>query len=485
MSALSNRSRFAMFIAGAFAIFALAASTVHADTTPVITSFTISPTSINNDYSIVFTWTASNSTGHDLLVQCPDGVTLKKQDGTVFPCNTRQSISQNASASVGFTVTNVSGSTKNIYSTVYPKDASGADYDAGSMTASFSVGTSPQPITGITVSSTTPASGASVTLSWTGVDVGGTNVQFDCANGVQITATSPAVTNALPCGALAFTSDQPTSGSVSFTPVNSTLFPVTVTVRVLPSITPGVHDATHALSATFAVAGMVPTPNPSVLSFTGSLTSVPSGTPFDLGWNTQNATNVNIQLPCSDSLTFLSVVGTTTSGLPCNIPAYATPLGTSGTTTIEVVNSSYSQQTFSVMLLPMNSSGIYLGSASRSLSFTVLPKGVSAPVFQNTSAPQVTTPAASSTAPATSKQFTFTLALHQGSKNIEVKNLQTFLSENSTIYPEGTVTGYFGPATLRAVQRLQVKYSIAKLGDSGYGLVGPKTRALLNSLQTP
>jgi peptidoglycan hydrolase-like protein with peptidoglycan-binding domain len=40
----------------------------------------------------------------------------------------------------------------------------------------------------------------------------------------------------------------------------------------------------------------------------------------------------------------------------------------------------------------------------------------------------------------------------------------------------------FGPATLKAVKAFQVYYNIAKLGDTGYGIVGPKTRQLLNQL---
>ncbi|TSC77836.1 MAG: hypothetical protein G01um101433_458, partial [Parcubacteria group bacterium Gr01-1014_33] len=36
--------------------------------------------------------------------------------------------------------------------------------------------------------------------------------------------------------------------------------------------------------------------------------------------------------------------------------------------------------------------------------------------------------------------------------------------------------------TRAAVQKLQEKYGIAKEGDAGYGVVGPKTRAKINEL---
>lgn len=64
----------------------------------------------------------------------------------------------------------------------------------------------------------------------------------------------------------------------------------------------------------------------------------------------------------------------------------------------------------------------------------------------------------------------------------DVSLLQKILSRDTTIYPQKLVTGTFGPATLAAVQKFQVKQGIAKKGDVGYGLVGPKTLAALKAL---
>lgn len=64
----------------------------------------------------------------------------------------------------------------------------------------------------------------------------------------------------------------------------------------------------------------------------------------------------------------------------------------------------------------------------------------------------------------------------------EVSKLQRFLAEDSSIYPEGTISGFYGNATRRAVERWQAANGIATNGSpetNGYGAVGPKTRAAM------
>lgn len=78
--------------------------------------------------------------------------------------------------------------------------------------------------------------------------------------------------------------------------------------------------------------------------------------------------------------------------------------------------------------------------------------------------------------------FNFVRPLALGLKHADVSNLQKALKTDSSVYPEGLVTGYFGPATLKAVKKFQKKYGISSPGDVGYGNVGPKTRAKLNEL---
>jgi peptidoglycan hydrolase-like protein with peptidoglycan-binding domain len=65
----------------------------------------------------------------------------------------------------------------------------------------------------------------------------------------------------------------------------------------------------------------------------------------------------------------------------------------------------------------------------------------------------------------------------------DVRRLQTLLATKPEIYPEGLITGYFGQLTKKAVQKFQLKYGVVKTkSDSGFGVVGPKTRAKLQEI---
>lgn len=64
----------------------------------------------------------------------------------------------------------------------------------------------------------------------------------------------------------------------------------------------------------------------------------------------------------------------------------------------------------------------------------------------------------------------------------EVSKLQEFLAQDATIYPEGTISGFYGNATRRAVERYQASKGIVTTGSpetNGYGAVGPTTRAAI------
>lgn len=67
--------------------------------------------------------------------------------------------------------------------------------------------------------------------------------------------------------------------------------------------------------------------------------------------------------------------------------------------------------------------------------------------------------------------------------NNEVKCLQKFLKEQGpAIYPEGLITGYFGPLTRSAVIHFQEKYLVPLKLPNATGNVGPTTKQKINEI---
>lgn len=71
----------------------------------------------------------------------------------------------------------------------------------------------------------------------------------------------------------------------------------------------------------------------------------------------------------------------------------------------------------------------------------------------------------------------FTQQMQIGSQGVEVSKLQTFLAADPAIYPQGLVTGHYGPLTANAVKQFQVTYSLPIVGR-----VGPLTLSAMNSV---
>lgn len=66
--------------------------------------------------------------------------------------------------------------------------------------------------------------------------------------------------------------------------------------------------------------------------------------------------------------------------------------------------------------------------------------------------------------------------LQLGMSGADITELQAFLALDSSIYPQGLITGYFGSLTKSAVMRFQ-----ARNGISTVGRVGPQTLAVINA----
>lgn len=101
-------------------------------------------------------------------------------------------------------------------------------------------------------------------------------------------------------------------------------------------------------------------------------------------------------------------------------------------------------------------------------------------VVSTASTPSTTGSSAAS--PALRGGLTLSRYLERGMSGTDVSELQAFLARDTSIYPEGTVSGFYGPLTERAIERFQVACGIVNAGDyqsTGYGRVGPRTRVAL------
>ena len=95
----------------------------------------------------------------------------------------------------------------------------------------------------------------------------------------------------------------------------------------------------------------------------------------------------------------------------------------------------------------------------------------------NQSAQPTPTPTLSSD---TSAIFGYNLEF--GMTNGDIRRLQELLATMPDIYPDGRVTGYFGPLTKEAVGKFQLKYNIVDENNSAFGYVGSTTRAKLKEV---
>lgn len=69
-----------------------------------------------------------------------------------------------------------------------------------------------------------------------------------------------------------------------------------------------------------------------------------------------------------------------------------------------------------------------------------------------------------------------------GQTNDEIKALQECLKFEGIFPTNIASSGYYGAITKKTVQTFQLNHSVTTADSAGYGRVGPKTRAMLNSI---
>lgn len=443
-----------------------------------VSSFTTTNNYIDSGSFLSLTWNMSDASGHSLQIDCPLGIILKNaQSGADFSCGSAVSISENASDAVDFIAYNISGSTKTITALITPKDQNGALVTSEKKNLYVTIQPHNNPIDEFTIEPMTVNSGSPVTLSWKSNVLKKVNIQMTCKDNIVATSTSYTTSTYIPCNTPIFTSDLEPKSSVTIAPRNNGLNASDVTFTILPQVSTGVYDATRSVSKTVTVK-IPPTPNATISLTKRSNDFTEDGATTTIEWDSENTNGVNVQFNCIPTITaYLS--SSATSSLPCESFINQSDYPSKGSLNLYFKNSGYANEIIKVKIIPKTSPSSFDATKALIVQFTILPKGRSAIATTNFN----NSPSTVKTNSLSNKnKYQFSILIKKGSNGSSVTKLQEILKTDPSIYPEGLVTGYFGLATEKAVGRFQEKYGIAKAGEVGYGTLGPKTRAKLNSL---
>ena len=464
--------KFYIYLIGALFIvpaYALAAN-------PSVQYFTPSSTTINSNQPVSFTWRIADGGGYSFNIPCVQGIKIFKADGTTFPCNTPITSVLTAVDGIDISVRNLTGSSKTITARLTPKDANSNNYPYGSQDIAITVAPITKPIESIT-GNTQSISSQLYTLSWSASQLAGVNLSISCSSIIR--TTSPSYANGyLPCNTPIFANDLSPSTSLSLVFENNGTATSSITLMLLPAMDTGVYNGAGSETLTVDIVPNI-IPDPNTVSFYTNTTLLKEGIPTSLFWKTEQSDGANLWFSCNAHITPIITIGTATSTPPCNALALSAALEASSTISVIFLNKSYTTEPITITVIPKSKKGGFDATRSKQIILSILPKGAVPLAIEPVQTPTVVVSTPQAT---TSTVKRFTKYLYRGISGKEVTLLQTYLKKDPSLYPEGIVSGYFGPATERAVKRFQEKYNIATISTPGYGGVGPKTRTLLNSL---
>lgn len=221
---------------------------------------------------------------------------------------------------------------------------------------SFSTASATGTIDTFTLGNSTAFSGQLISLSWSGQDVGGFNLQIDCVTGIKLKTE----------GGSTYTCDTktPTSSSSSD---NLSLFITnisgtnkTVTFRLYPKNSDGTENSGGVQTRSLTVSPMAYP----ISSVSSSATTTTSGIPVTISWVSTDLDGVNMIIGCVDSITASS----SHDGIitKCDQLNFANKLsGASGSVNFLFKNSSAFTKSVTINVLP------YIGDGAYDLSHSV------------------------------------------------------------------------------------------------------------------
>ncbi len=436
-----------------------------------VTSFTASPSTVASGGSVYLSWTLQDASGYSFLIPCVTGVKLFTVEGKAFSCG---SATTNLLAGDDYKTiifTNVNSDTKNVAVTVTPRSLTGTLLSSTAKTIQVNVAAAAKIIKTFTSTyAFDQYTGSSVSVNWTSDSAYGTNLVIECPPNVRAFSSNySGGTVYMPCGVPVFTNHLAASGSLTMTLRNYSSVDQAIKFSIVPYTSNVQYDLGKSSSLSFNVLGREKPKDPVVKTFTAT-TSVASGLAFDVAWKIDNAFGANFKISCNSNI----VVSTTyVAKLPCDTIAFPSSLNPEGVMWLTITNTGKNQQSVTLRIAPTNASS-YDQAKEKSIYISVKPAA---------SAPAGGTPTAGVSS---SQHYAFTKLLYRGISGADVTALQQYFAKDTSIYPEGIISGYFGALTERAVQRFQARHGIVSSGtpsSTGYGLVGARTRAKLNSVQ--
>lgn len=466
------------------------ANLVFADT-PIISAFTAN-SFVNSNAPLSISWVVENAQPSLIKIVCPTGVKLTYTNGSAYTCGSETAIGSAGSGGLDFIATNVSGSAATISVTLTPKDGAGVSYPSLSRTIYVTIGADLEPINSFTISPTlvddSIDSYKPITFTWTSRGTTGVNLNIACSSSIIASSTSYTQSQIMPCNTPIFATDLGSSASLTLTFNNSRSESSKVRLTFLPAMASGLYDGAHAKVVELTVKPYK-APVAEISTYTAEPMKILSMGSTTLSWQVKNTGGVNVRTVCPGDLTFINYASTTKRESYCGELLFSDALSASSTVSVKVINGIDTARNVAFLLVPQISGGNYDTQSGKSVEVRVEAKSVKALPTQTTG-PGVSNGATPAVIPGIGSvnaiinknpnAYKFMKYLEKGSRGADVTALQNYLKTFPDLYPEGLVTGTFGPATERAIGRFQEKYGIAKKGQVGYGVVGPRTRAKLN-----
>jgi hypothetical protein len=216
-------------------------------------------------------------------------------------------------------------------------------------------------VTSFSVYPSTVNSGHSANLSWTIEGGTGNSLYFFCPEGIKIFRPDQTL---FPCN-MRVSASPYVSDTVGLTFVNVSGAAKTLQVRLYPKDT---NNIDYDAGARDIYLTIYTAPQP-ITDFTSSVRDGTSGLGIDLSWTTNYVDGVNLQFECSDTVKVYKMGETTP--LACGQPAFSTAQPGNSTASFNFTNSSPSNVSLRVTVMPQITGNYYDATHGLSLNLNI------------------------------------------------------------------------------------------------------------------